>query len=257
MGILSFFGFYGKSKVKEVAESVTSTIVGIDPEGASEAQLNMMLQKLTEISKKVAQYQRAYERDLKETEEVENRLNRAVSALQILEKDLESATGSRANEIGSAMDRLLDEVDKLDAEVEREKSEDRDAKEILDTYQKAEKDLANKIRKAKDSLKKLSTQIDQAKVRKEMAEEKLKAQKESSGFDNSLNSLDIANSYMEKELQKIQDEESAMRSQAELLKGDEPIDNDDIIAQALRKADGDSGDSRSERLKKLRERRGL
>ena len=68
MGFLSFLGFYSKEKVNEIARDVTSKIVSIDPEGASEAQLNMMLEKLSEISKNVAKYRRAYQKDLAETE---------------------------------------------------------------------------------------------------------------------------------------------------------------------------------------------
>jgi chromosome segregation ATPase len=255
MGFFSFFGFYGKNKVKNLAENVTSKIVAIDPEGATEAQLNMMLEKLSEISRKVAQYQRAYEKEKQETQEMEDRLDRAISALQILEQDLETAPVSQKMDIERAMDRLLDEVDKLEAEVEREKNEDKEAKEMLDTFQIAEKNLADKILQAKENLKKLTNEIEKAKVKRELAEEKLEAKKEVAGFNDSLDSLDIASNYMQKELENLQNEEQALKSQAELLQQNDSIDSDDIITKALQRAEGTNNTSRSERLRKLKERR--
>ena len=38
---MSFLGLYGKKKINNVARDVTTAIVSIDPEGASEAQLKV------------------------------------------------------------------------------------------------------------------------------------------------------------------------------------------------------------------------
>jgi len=255
MGFLSFLGFYSKQKVNDIAKDVTSTIVSIDPEGASEAQLNMMLEKLSDISKNVAKYRRAYQKDLAETQEWKDKFNQTISALEVLEQDLATAETSKAVQIGDAIDSLLDEVEKIEVEISREEAEDIEAKEILDTFEKAEKDLAEKIKSARANLRKMTQQIEQAKVKKEMAEERLEARKEAQGFGNSLDSLTIANDYMEKELNKLQDEENALKSQAELLK-DKENPHSDLVADALARANGESrNSSRAERLAKLRAKR--
>jgi len=255
MGFLSFLGFYSKQKVNDIAKDVTSTIVSIDPEGASEAQLNMMLEKLSDISKNVAKYRRAYQKDLSETQEWKDKFNQTISALEVLEQDLATAETSKAVQIGDAIDSLLDEVEKIESEISREEAEDIEAKEILDTFEKAEKDLAEKIKSARENLRKMTQQIEKAKVKKEMAEERLEARKEAQGFGNSLDSLTIANDFMEKELNKLQDEENALKSQAELLK-DKENPHSDLVADALARANGNSrNSSRAERIAKLRAKR--
>jgi len=256
MSFLSFLGFYSKEKVNSVAREVTSAIVSIDPDGASEAQLNMMLEKLSDISKNVAKYRRAYEKDLAETEEWKNRLNRTISAIEVLEKDINNSSGSQADKIGDAIDSLLDEVEKIEVEISREESEDVEAKEILETYEKAEKSLAEKIKTARSNLRKMAQQLESAKAKKEMAEERLKAEKDTQGLGDSLDSLTIANDYMEKELNKLKDEEEALKSQTELLK-DQENPHDDLIADALARANEESRtSSRTDRLAKLRAKRG-
>ena len=255
MGFLCFLGFYSKQKVNDIAKDVTSTIVSIDPEGASEAQLNMMLEKLSDISKNVAKYRRAYQKDLTETQDWKDKFNQTISALEVLEQDLATAETSKAVQIGDAIDSLLDEVEKIESEISREEAEDIEAKEILDTFEKAEKDLAEKIKLARENLRKMTQQIEKAKVKKEMAEERLEARKEAQGFGNSLDSLTIANDYMEKELNKLQDEENALKSQAELLK-DKENPHSDLVAEALSRANGETRtSSRAERLAQLRAKR--
>ena len=254
MGFLSFLGFYSKEKVNEIARDVTSKIVSIDPEGASEAQLNMMLEKLSEISKNVAKYRRAYQKDLAETKDWKDRLNSTISALEVLEGDLATASDSKADQIGEVIDGLLDEVEKIEVEIAREESEDIEAKEILETFEKAETSLAEKIKTARINLREMTQQIEKAKIKRDMAEDRFKAEKENQGFGNSLDSLTIANDYMEKELNRLKDEEEALKSQTELFKEDENP-HKDMIADALARADGGAkSSSRTDRLAKLRAR---
>lgn len=256
MGFLSFLGFYSKTKVNDVAKDVTSAIISIDPEGASEAQLNMMLEKLSDVSRNVAKYRRAYQKDLDETEEWKTKLHNTISAIEVLENDLSSVSDSQAIKVGEAIDSLLDEVEKIESEIARETIEDSEAKEILDTYQKAEKELAEKIKLSRESLRKMTQQIEKAKVKKEMAEERLQAEKETQGLDNSIDSLTIANDFMEKELNKLQDETDALKSQTELFK-EEENPHSDLVADALARANGEvKSTSRADRLAKLRAKRG-
>jgi chromosome segregation ATPase len=255
MGILSFLGIYTKNSMNDVAKSVTSTIVAIDPEGASEAQLDMMLEKLSELSQKVAKYRRLYEKDLQETAEWKQKLNDTISALEVLEQDLASATGSNADKIGEAIDRLLDEVEKIEGEITREEQEDQEALEVLQAYEEAEKDLAEKIKIAKKQLESLNRNLETAQARKEMAEERLNAQKELDGLGSSVNALDIASQEMEKELNRLKEEEEALKSQTELLKGHTEEEND-LISSALARAKGEEkSSSRADRLAKLKARR--
>jgi len=256
MSFLSFLGFYSKEKVNSVARDVTSAIVSIDPDGASEAQLNMMLEKLSEVSRNVAKYRRAYEKDLSETENWKIKLENTISAIEVLEQDLAISSDFQANKIGDAIDSLLDEVEHIETEISREESEDIQAKDILETYEKAEKTLAEKIKTARNNLKKMAQQLEHAKARKDMAEERLKVEKETQGLGNSLDSLTIANDYMEKELNKLQDEEKALKSQTELLQ-DKENPHENLIADALARANSQSKtSSRSDRLARLRQKRG-
>lgn len=257
MSFLSFFGFYSKKKINDVARDVTSKIVSIDPEGATEAQLNMMLEKLHEISKSVARYRRAYEKDLQETEDWKKRLDETISAIDILQSDFESSSSeSEKRDISKAIDKLLDEVDRIEKEVEREESEDRDAKEILDTYLEAEKDLAEKIKSARDSMKTLSRKIETAKTKRDIAKEKLKAEREKDGLLHSINSLSLANDYMKIELEQLQEEEEALRSQRELLSTEQKSDENKMVQDALSRVRKDSNSlSRADRLAKLKEKR--
>jgi chromosome segregation ATPase len=258
MSFLNFLGFYSKQKANDLARDVTSSIVSLDPEGASEAQLNMMMDKLHEISVNVAKYRRAYEKDVQETEGWKERLNQTISAIEILQNDLDRTTSERdIRDIGDAIDSLLDEVEKIEVEIAREEAEDLEAKEILDTYEEAEKNLAEKIKVARENLRKLSSGIERAKARKEMAEERLRAEREKQGLDNSLDSLTIASDHMNRELERLENEESAIKSQAELLKDRNPFSGDSVVADALARAKGEAKSlSRADRLKKLRERRG-
>jgi chromosome segregation ATPase len=256
MSFLSFFGFYSKQKMNDVAKDVTQKIVSIDPEGATEAQLDMMMSKLHEISKNVSKYRRAYEKDLQETEEWKERLHNTISAIELLESDLESSSDSAAEKIGRAIDKLLDEVEKIEGEIAREESEDIEAKEILEEFEKAEKELATKIKETRESMRKLSQDIERAKHKRDRAAEKLKGEKERAGLTHSIDSLSLANDYMKAELQQLQEEEDALKSQTELFK-EHPAEESDLVASALSRVEGKSHTlSRAERLAQLRKNRG-
>lgn len=233
---MSFFGSYGKQKVKDAGDMLISALVAFDPEGATEAEINEMSEKLVEVSEKAAKARQTMVREKQEAEQIAALYNQRISAAEILKKKLdETADAAQKQTLEKSLTTLLDTVEGMGPDVEREKEEAHDAEEFFKYLEQVTTESADKLKKARGEYSTAVRKMEKARMQEEMAKEKEEASRIASGISGGNFSTALG------AIHKITDEADARadaaRKRSELLKP-VSVEEDTNIAAALNEAKG-------------------
>ena len=249
-----FLKHYGMSKATDVLDEFASAVVAFDPKAASRAQVAMMEAELGKLGNRLAEAEAEVEREHRETEELKRSYDQYLEAAQILEAKLSGAEDpARTSETEASLAKIIDKLEQLKPEIDREESEDEEVEAWRRELRRAFEELAQKIRHANAELKTAHRQMDMAKLRTERALEQDRRAKEAAGLTSSIGSLGVALDAMNRETSKIRAETETLKLKAGLLQS-ESLDSDPNIAAALAAARGKTaidGGSLSDRLSAL------
>lgn len=251
----SFLGIKGKQFGQEVIEA----IVGIDPEGATQAQLEQMEKDLDKAGIVLQKIRTDYEREVYEAEETMQRYDKMMAAAEYLQAKLANSVTSMTEHpaIEASLARLLDKIEEFAHEVEQEKQDVVEVKALLEEAQAAYKDKAEALTRAKQEIDRAKRGMQRATLQAERAEEKAKRAAEVAGLRRgTTNKLAIATNAMQRKA-----EEARVRASAFTMKADalaQPSSSDDpLIAEAMQASENKVGKSNAnlaERLAALRKK---
>lgn len=196
MGILNFFGSFGKAKVEEGVKATAAALARLDPEAASQAQINMLESKLGELRSRLVKAQKAYDKDLQETADWQEKEQKTLQALKILKGRYEANPNDAA--LMSKARRLRTSLDNIHENIEREKREDAQAKAILDQVQA----LYDKVRERRNAIEgKLADakqRMEAAKLREEQGKMREQEAKELAAMEGGFDDIGVALDAMNK-----------------------------------------------------------
>ncbi|MBF0622631.1 MAG: hypothetical protein HQL54_11960 [Magnetococcales bacterium] len=195
MGLLDFFGSFGKAKIEEGLKASAAALAKMDPEAATQAQISMMDNKLSDLRSRLVKAQKAFDKDLQETKDWQDKEQKTLQAMQILKSRFE-ANPEDTSTMEKAR-RLRGSLDNIRTNIERELNEDAQAKAILDqvqalydTVKQRRNEIESKLANAKNRMEQASLREEQAKMREQEAKELANME---GGFDNIGIALDAMN----------------------------------------------------------------
>ncbi len=233
---MSFFSSYGKQKVKDAGDMLISALVSFDPAGATEAEINEMSEKLVEVSEKAAKARQAMVKEKQEADQIVVLYNQRISAAEILKKRLdETQDPAQKQAIEKSLTTLLNTVEGMGSDVEREKQEAQDAEEFFKYLEQVTTESADKLKKARGEYSDAVRKMEKARVQEEMAREKEEAAKIASGVSGT--NFTTALGAIHKITDEADARADAAKKRSELLKP-VTVEEDKNIAAALDEAKG-------------------
>ena len=237
----SFLGIKGKQLGQEIIEA----IVEIDPEGATQAQLEQMEQDLDKAGMVLQKIRVDYEREVREAEEATGRYDKMLAAAEHLQARLQNPATpvSEHASIEASLTRLIGQIEAFTHDVEQEKQDVVEVKALLEEAGAAYKVKAAALTQAKHGIDRAKHDMQRVTLQVERAEEKARRAAEVAGLrGGGTNKLSIATEAMQRKAEKARSRAAALGMKAEALALAKPGANEDpLIADALRAIENKSG----------------
>jgi chromosome segregation ATPase len=245
-------------KTDQAVQAGIEALVRWDPKAATEAELRSMEQHLDELGLEVAKARTAYEREKKEAETIRALLNQRMAAAEQLQKQLAAeATAGRKAALEKSLATLLDMLEQMTPEVEREAQDETDAQDFLGMLEKTYAEAGAKLRAARSQLERAERDMARAGQQREIAERQAEAARRAAGLSHTTSSLNVALKAMQDAAAHDLEVAEAASAKARLLKPTQPEQDDPNIAAALAAASGRPlPQTLSERLAALKARQG-
>lgn len=242
-------------KTDQAMQAGIEALVRWDPKGATEAELRTMEQRLDELGLEVAQARAAYEREKQEADTIRTLLNQRMAAAEMLQVQIDAEFDSlRRGSLEKSLNTLLDLLEQMAPEVEREDSEAVDAQEFLAMLETAYADAGAKLKAARGQLERAERDLKRAEQQRELAERQAEAARRAAGLSSSTNSLNVALKAMNEAAAHDLAKAQAATAKAKLLAPTRPEQDDPNLAAALAAASGalPQAQSASDRLARLK-----
>jgi chromosome segregation ATPase len=245
-------------KTDQAMQAGIEALVRWDPQAATEAELRSMEQHLDELGIEVAKARTAYEREKKEAVAIRALLNQRMAAAEQLQKQVDTeATGGRKAALEKSLTTLLNMLEQMTPEVEREAQDETDAQDFLGMLEKTYAEAGAKLRAARSQLERAERDMARAGQQRQVAERQADAARRAAGLSNTTSSLNVALKTMQDAAAHDLEVAEAASAKARLLKPTQPEQDDPNIAAALAAASGrPQPQNLSERLAALKARQG-
>jgi chromosome segregation ATPase len=245
-------------KTDHAVQSAVEALVRWDPRAATEAELRTMEQHLDELGMQVAEARAAYDREKKEADQIQALSHQRMAAAEELQRQMGAAGDpARKAELEKSLGTLVDMLERMTPDVEREGRDATDAQEFLKMLEDAYAQAGEKLKRARDDLSRAQRDMGRAEQQRSMAENRAEAARQAAGLSQATGSLNVALKAMQDRAARDLAAAEAANSKASLLKPSRPEQDDRNIADALAKAAGKPyGDATvSQRLERLRQSR--
>jgi chromosome segregation ATPase len=246
-------------KTDQAVQAGVEALVRWDPKAATAAELRTMEQHLDELGLEVARARAAYEREKKEAEVIRALLNQRMAAAEQLEKQAAAeVTAQRKASLEKSLATLLDMLEQMTPEVEREAKDEAEAHDFLVMLEKTYTEAGAKLRDARSQLERAERDMARAGQQRETAQRQAEAARRAAGLSSTTSGLSVALKAMQDAAAKDLMAAEAASAKARLLKPTQPEKDDPNIAAALAAASGGRAQPQtlSERLAVLKAHQG-
>ncbi len=244
-------------KTDQAVNSAVEAIVRWDPQSATEAELRTMEQHLDQLGQQVAVARQAFDREKKEADTIQLLSQQRMAAAEQLQHQMDTeADPAKKAAVGKSLATLVDMLEGMAPDVQREQQDAVDAGEFLhsleDTYQQA----GVKLKGARDQLNRAQRDMGRADQQREMAEQRAEAARQAAGLSGATNGLSVALKAMQDNAAKNLASAEAANMKAKLLAPTRPEQDDANIAQAMAQVQGKlpAPTNLSDRLQALRQK---
>jgi chromosome segregation ATPase len=259
-GIFGFLRSFGVEKLGKVGENITQKIVAWDPETASQAEIEEMIRELDKITTEAGKARAEYDREKAEAEAAKKNYDKFLSAAELLNNRLEEAhsTGQEAQalDLNKSLNKLLEELEGLKPEMEREIQEADEAKSYYEELKELAQVTADKLKKAKEMLERGRRDMQRAEIERQRAQARAEKSQKMAGLKNDTSSLGVALAAMNRQAEQARAQAASSDMKAKLL-STERATHDDIIQSALAEVSGETqtkAASISDRLAQLKKK---
>lgn len=243
-------------KIDQAGESLVSALVSLDPESATQAQLEQMEKDLDAAGLVIQKIRTDYDREVREAESANKRYDQMLGAAEILSAKLENSDLTGRDGVEASLAKLLENLETFKPERDQENQDVVEVKALLDDAQSAYKMKAEALAQAKKKLERAKHDMQRAEIEKERAEEKANRAAEVAGLRGSKTSgLNVAVDAMQRKADEARAAAESAKLKASSLKsaGLGSIVEDVNIAAAMKAAkSGSSSMSTTDRLAALK-----
>jgi chromosome segregation ATPase len=226
-------------KTDQVVQNGIEALVRWDPKAATAAELRTMEQHLDELGLEVAKARSAYDREKKEAEAIKALLNQRMAAAEQLQKQQAAeAMAERKAALEKSLATLLEMLEQMTPEVEREAKDETDAHDFLVMLEKTYAEAGAKLKAARSQLERAERDMARAGQQREVAERQAEAARRAAGLSHTTSGLNVALKAMQDTAARDLEGAEAASAKARLLKPTQPEQDDPNIAAALAAASG-------------------
>ncbi|MGE5268918.1 MAG: hypothetical protein ACM3JG_04510 [Thiohalocapsa sp.] len=156
--VMHFIGNLLGVKANQAVNAGIEALVRWDPQGATEAELRTMEQHLDELGLQVARARQSYDRERKEADAIQALAHQRLAAAESLQNQANGATdAARKADLEKSLTTLLDLMEKMAPEVQREAQDAQDAKAFLEQLEAAYAEAGGKLKTARSQLGRSAT----------------------------------------------------------------------------------------------------
>ncbi len=256
--MFSFMKSFVGVKGQQLGQDIVKAIVEMDPQSASQAQLDQMEQDLDKAGAVIQKLRADYDRELREYDAVKKRYDQYLAAAELLQRKLDDPTTADKAGVESSLNKLVAQLEQLQPEVSAEEKDVIEVKELIDQAQAAYREKAEALTNAKQGLERAKRDMQRALQDQERSAEKAQRAAEVAGLrSNKISGLTVATDAMQRRADEARAKSDAAKLKAETLTTlSKPNADDANIASALREVQGGNaasgGSSLAERLAKLK-----
>lgn len=226
-------------KTDQAVQSAVEALVRWDPKAATEAELRTMEEHLDRLGLQVAQARAAYDKEQKEADAITALSRQRMAAAEHLQKQMETeADAGRKAQLEKSLETLVNMLEQMAPDIDREEQDARDAREFLDMLEKTYADAGNKLKQARAELQRAERDMGRAAQQRDMAQQRAEAARQAAGLSGATSSLGTALKAMQDAAARDLATAEAANSKARLLKPSKPEEEDPNIKAALAAASG-------------------
>lgn len=181
---------------------------------------------------------------------------RMAAAEQLQARTEAEADPARKTELERSLATLVQMLEQMAPDLDREKQDAADANDFLRTLEEAYAQAGQKLKSARDALNRAQRDMGRAAQQRDVAERRAEAAREAAGLTNATSGLSVALKAMQDNAAHNLAEAEAANAKTKLLQPSRPEQEDPNIAEAMRAASG-AGPAPStlgDRLAALRQR---
>lgn len=257
--MLSFIRNLVGVKTDQAANRAVEALVRWDPQSATEAELRTMEQNLDDLGRQVAQARMAFEREKKEADAIQGLSQQRMAAAEQLQQRLEAeGDPARKAELERSLGTLVAMLEQMAPDIDREKQDEVDAREFLETLETTYDEAGRKLKAARDDLTRAQRDMGRAQQQREAAASRAEAARQASGLSGATSGLSVALKAMQDSAARDLAAAESANAKAKLLQPTRPEQDDPNIAAAMSAAAGKGAQpaSMADRLAALRQRQG-
>ncbi len=237
--VLQFMSNLVGVKANQAVQAGIEALVRFDPKGATEAELRTMEQHLDALGMQVAQARQSYQREKQEADSIQALASQRMAAAEQLQSQSQSETDpSRKASLEGSLGTLVDMMEKMAPEVDREKQEAADAKAFVEQLEGAYADAGGKLKQARSQLEQAQRDMARAAQQKDAAAQQAEMARRAAGLTQTTSSLTVALKAMQEAADKDKIAADAAMSKVRMLRPTTPEKDDPNIAKALQIASG-------------------
>ncbi len=254
--MFSFMKSFVGVKGHQLGQDIVKAIVEIDPESATQAQLDQMVQDLDKAGEVIQKLRADYDREVREADAAKKRYDQLLAAAEVLQAKLADPAAADHASLEASLNRLVAQLEQLQPEVESEQKDVVEVKALLDQAQAAYQEKAATLTTARQTMERAKRDMQRAIQEQERADEKAKRAAEVAGLSQtSTSSLTIATDAMQRRADEARAKTEASKLKAETLTTlTRPNTEDPNIAAALKQVQGggSAGGNIADRLARLK-----
>jgi chromosome segregation ATPase len=212
---MGFFTMFGKNSLLELKNKVTDFIALNNPELATQAELDAMLQKFEELSGALAKAKMDMDREQKEADEARSNFNKYIDMRDIAAKRIEDGIDVEKNT--KSLNTINDTLAKMHDKVKREIDEAEVATSQYNELNAIVKQYWQTIETAKERIAQSASNLKVTKAKLEQAEQMEQRQREIKGLTKEHSSINVASTAMDRKAAELQAKLEASKTRTELM----------------------------------------
>ena len=226
-------------KTDNAVQGAVEAIVRWDPKSATEAELRTMEQQLDILGRQVAEARQAFDKEKKEADAITLLSSQRMAAAEQIQHRMDTETEpSRKAELERSLATLVNMLETMAPDVEREKADATDAADFLHSLETTYQDAGQKLRHARDELNRAQRDMGRADQQREIAERRAEAARQAAGLSGATSGLSVALKAMQDSAAKNLAQAESANMKAKLLAPTKPEQDDRNIASAMAQVQG-------------------
>ena len=221
-------------KADQMLQNGVQFLVRFDPKAATEAEIRQMEEQLDNLGRELAASRMTFERERKEAEAIQQlSAQRMAAAGQLEQQMMAEADPARKAGLEKSLVTLVDMLEKMTPDVERERRDAAEAAEFMELLESTYQDMGEKLRTARSELERAQRDMKAAEQRRMASERRAEAARRAAGLASATSGLSVALKAMREAAEEDLEVAEAARLKADLLQPTKPEEEDPNIAAAL------------------------